>query len=659
MPKSIRNIVFYNDDITQEAIGACLFYNDGSVKTISHDEGVDIAYRMAEKMGITTQEEFLKLINKRGIYVMSGQDFAKHFKKFVENSKVEPQKAEPNVEPVKGTAPKKEEKSKKPGFFKRHWKKFAAGLTALAIALGAGGVALKLSRDSKSGNIVNNNISDTSDIDAQDLAYFNLLAKSTNEDQKDAMSRQGEQLDIFNRDFANQYLEEGSKVKAGLTWDEMIALSLAYNTYTKDQIKVMFNGSEIDAKTMSDAYRNANLQLMGAYVISNREHPVNSSKFVIDTRQRAFVEKYNDLFLQCKETTGNEQIAAINTFYAELYKDFPISDEVREIGLSHSDSRKEVEAYKAAVAPIVAASEIMFQNKGEIDHTLSDKATDYFNDIGLCNLVDEKFERVATITLNSEADDSLPLYSEFRSAKIDELIYEGNYPISDELRDISQLEEFQKWVNAYSTTATYPPAPSAPQNTTKTKETSDRDEAVDEAGEDAVEEAERKADEDLEEQNRIEREKAEKEAEERRKKMQQEEDEKRKEMQQEVEQDDQDLEDKIDDANNSTEPVNEDDFGDHNVDFDDEHSDEDGNLDDSVKDITTDGTGAVDGDEPLPDPNGDDYNYSSGTEPTTENIGDEGIYSYEETYRTNEEMVGAYIRSMEGQSQEETSSKSK
>ena len=48
-------------------------------------------------------------------------------------------------------------------------------------------------------------------------------------------------------------------------------------------------------------------------------------------------------------------------------------------------------------------------------------------------------------------------------------------------------------------------------------------------------------------------------------------------------------------------PVNERDFGDHNVDFDNDHSDDNGNLDNSVKDITTDGSGANNG--ALPDPN--------------------------------------------------------
>ena len=59
--------------------------------------------------------------------------------------------------------------------------------------------------------------------------------------------------------------------------------------------------------------------------------------------------------------------------------------------------------------------------------------------------------------------------------------------------------------------------------------------------------------------------------------------------------------DKDDDKSND-DPVNEKDFGDHNVDFYDDYSDEDGNLDPSVKDITTDPTGDETGKD-LPDPN--------------------------------------------------------
>ena len=65
------------------------------------------------------------------------------------------------------------------------------------------------------------------------------------------------------------------------------------------------------------------------------------------------------------------------------------------------------------------------------------------------------------------------------------------------------------------------------------------------------------------------------------------------------------MQDKIDDANDKIEngdKVNEDDFGDHNVEFDDEHSNENGDLDESIKDITTSPENDKTNEE-LPDPN--------------------------------------------------------
>ena len=73
------------------------------------------------------------------------------------------------------------------------------------------------------------------------------------------------------------------------------------------------------------------------------------------------------------------------------------------------------------------------------------------------------------------------------------------------------------------------------------------------------------------------------------------------------------MQDRIDDANDQIDknhdddpsndkPVNEEDFGDHNVDFYDDYEDGNGNLDDSVENITTDPEGDQTG-EPLPDPN--------------------------------------------------------
>ncbi len=584
-------------------------------------------------------------------------------------------------------AEKGKTKKKKEGLWARFKKtKVGKRLTALLVAgaLLFGGVGgYHLAKNSKEGQIVNSNFG-LFDVfkgdEAQDRAYIKLLKETKNNDQREFMTMQGQTLDMINRDFALAHMEEGKDIKAGLTWDEAIALNLAYNTYSKDQIRVMFNGAEVDSLAMSHAYKNGTLQLMGAFVIADRENPVNMAGFVTDKEGKEFVQKYEDLFYKCKEATGEERVAAVNAFYAELFKDFPISDEVREEGLSHADARASVKPYMAAVTPMVAAAEIMWQNL-EIDHTLSDKATAYFNDIGLCNIAEDAFERAEQITLAAETNDKLPTYEEFRNAKIQELIIEGNYPTDDHHRDLSQLDEFQRWVNGYflfdengyitktivttHTSTTY-------HTVTETHTTSDRDEAVSMAGEDKVAAAEREADKELEQENQAAQEKAEEEAEQKRQELQDQADKEAEEAEREVEQDRQDYEDNINDANNTIEQggtVNEDDLG-HGTDFDDEHSDSQGNLDDSVTDITTDGSGAVDADEPLPDPNEmgamfdagqtssrtTDTTYDASTDYTySSDYYDSGIVTYEEPYvQTNEEIVDQMIREMEAQGQTES-----
>ena len=580
---------------------------------------------------------------------------------------------------------KNKKKNKKKGgvgsWFKRTWKKITAGALAVVMFFTGGFFLGKKSQDHNIAENPKTTISSagsakSKEIEAQDLAYGKLLSQTTNSVQSATMQRQSENLDSFNRDFSNEYLEKNKNIKAALTWDEMMALNLAYNTYTKEQIKIMFNGAEIDSTTMSSAYKNATLQLMGAYVISTREKPVPLAQFITNQKERKFVEKYNNLFYKCKETTGNDQIKAINAFYEELYKDFPIDEQIREEGISHSEGRNLVEPYKAAITPIVAATEIMFQNNDKIDHTLSDKAIAYFNDIGLCNLVDEQFKRVETITLSSETDKTLPLYEDFRKTKISELGYEGNYSVSDEDRDLSQLDAFQKWVNGHfvivngintgefvaNTTSSYTTNESTVTKTETTSKTAtDRSEAVEQAGEQAVKNAENAANEKINSENKVNKENAEQQAEQNRQEMQAVESAKTDKLEDEVVTSDKELQDMLDSANNSNNQTNENDFGDHGVIFAPEYSDENGNLSDSVGNITTDGSGAVDSNDPLPDPNKTGAIFDgviSGTAEETlpsQNTSGQEIYEYEETYSepvTNEEIVDQYIASLSSQPSE-------
>ena len=353
------------------------------------------------------------------------------------------------------------------------------------------------------------------------LSFEELLEKTTNPTQKEVMQNVSEGLDWFNGDFADAYVEKGKDIRAALTWDEMVALQIAYNDYDKHMLHAIFNGAEINSNELENAYKNATLQLMGAYVIEKEPNLVDITKLVHNEEGIKFVQKYQNMLEAAKNAEGEQKLELIKAFYSELYKDFPITEEIRTEGISHSDYRT-IESYKLAVAPMVAAAEIMFQNY-EIDHTLTDKAIEYFNDLGLCNIAQKKFEKAEMVTLtNCEYDETNPLYEQFKNAKILELKAKGIYVIDDAHRDLSQLDRFQELVNwhfkmnenghfeleTWYTTETYTTKKKWTEKhtkkwteTTKT-ETSDRDKAVKEAGEDKVREAEKKVDKQIEEENR-------------------------------------------------------------------------------------------------------------------------------------------------------------
>ena len=796
--KKVANIVFYKFFSEKEDVQireqACIFYDDGTVASVSVDEAVELAHQIAVEEKIKTKEEFRESVNKTRIHVMSGEDFERRFQEFVVKPKEEekatpaptpvvapaakPTPAAPVVTPrVTPTAPKvvpatpvvtprvtpelkpaprvvpttpkttptpkttteepvvkpatpkvapvvvpiipattpkvtprvtpaatptpkgvkvtsapgitptvaaakttPAKPKKKKNIFQRAIDKLKKNKVVRNIAIGATALAIALfgyscgARHTQVGQIINPPAIEQTMLQETSQEFLNLLKQTKNQTQKDSMIHASYMMDNFNTTFANAYMQPGSDVKAALTWDEMMALNLAYNDYSPEELSAMFNGAEVDATTFSNAYKNGTLQLMGAYVIADDEDPVNSYKFLRDEQQQEFVKKYEYLFYAAKNAETEEQmIERVNIFYAELHKDFPITDEVRTQGISHAEGREQIEPYKLAVTPIVAASEMMFQNL-DIDHTLSDKAIAYFNDLGLCNLADSIFEKAMYITLTDETDEKNPTYDQFKAIKIAELEAEDSYNIGDEERDLSQLDEFKYWVNGYylekfgyvkeagrTTTSTHTSTHTTTRTETTTTTTDSREEAVQQAGEQKVQQAEDAVDAELERQNEEARRQAEAEAEAERQRQQAAADEERRQQEEQVIQDEEDLQEDINNANQTIEnggTVNEDDFGDHNVQFDDEYSDENGNLDSTVENITTDGTGAVDGDEELPDADslGDvssSYSAQAASEEAVVNTSGQEVMEYDEPV-SYEQMVDEYIKNLEQQGQQAT-----
>ena len=353
--------------------------------------------------------------------------------------------------------------------------KITALVVATAILLGLPGCAA-LKKHSKEGVMANSNLSAASDAiptpynngdntysvsPSRELVYGNndyyddytyaeLLQVTTNASQKTAMSNLYNTMIQFNGAFADAHMEEGKSIRAALTFDEVIALQLAYNPYSKAQIRAIFNGADLDAAKLSRDYRNGTLQLMGAHVIETRENPVDMSGLLEDEESIQIYKKYHELFLAAKTATGEAKLAAIKAFYEQVRADFPLGVQERTEGISHSAVWDVEENRKLLpVTPMIAAAEIMFQNeKQKLD--LGDQEIEFLNNLGLCNLADSAFERAQLIVLGScEEDNTNPLYEQYRNAIIDELVRRGYYVVDDAHRDLSKLDAFQEAVNAH------------------------------------------------------------------------------------------------------------------------------------------------------------------------------------------------------------------
>ena len=724
--KEIANIIIYNSiEDNQQVRKACIFYDDGTSKTVDYyDEGIDAIKEVLKREYITRPEQLKEMMNKEYFFTMSEEEFNSRYEDFLNNSKhnkyseeedeiletlqyngeshyesfdseIEDEELEEEEEEVqeekdenaisflisKDYTPHEKMVIIKEAFKADDYKglKIIGGLV-LGTALVAG-TAFVCTYCSKKGTMkpANTKVLSTTDITTDEPAYPNvddytyvlsnndndlyndytfaqLLEVTNNEFQKSAMINASSALTGFNSVFAKNYIESGHDIRAALSFDEVVALQQAYNDYTIDEVRAYFNGYEVDAVEMSNNYKSASMQLMGAYVIETKENPVDMSILIDSQEGRDFYNRYHEMFLAAKYAEGDEQLRLVKEFYDAVREDFPITEEVRTEGISHSEDHSELKDYQLSVIPMIDAAERIFQNL-EVDYTLGNESEelsnyDFMNDLGLCNHVDDKFERLETIMLGSYEDNTNPLYEQYRNAIIAELVNSNEYVIDDAHRELTELRRFQEVINndplwkhrngVYNgeVETTYVDEETTYWTDTKTVEVTETTTEVAEIPSDE----QQVVDDQIAAENEQARAEAEQAAEAERARQQAEEDQNAKDIEAEIEAEEEQLQEDINNANDTINnnnsddnksndtPVNESDFT-GNVDFDDNHSNSNGDLDSSVENITTDGTGA---DLDLPDPNetGKDFDSRSTTTRST---------SYTESVYSEEVAEGVYI----------------
>ena len=714
--KEIINIVIYNSYVDGKKVRkTSIFYNDGTVKNVDYyDDGIDAIKEVLKREHVTKVEELKEMMNNKFFYTMSEEEFKEKYDSFLPQEEnllaTVDYEAESYYEDFSEEEEEIEEDNStdnnltlKEKITETLTENDNEGLKILStIALGAviiGGLMYVSTRCSKKGEIINStnettitptpvqtneteypNIDDytyvlnNNDNDLyNDYTFAQLLEVTNNEFQKNAMINASSAITGFNSIFAKNYIESGHDIKAALSFDEIVALQQAYNDYSIDEVRAYFNGYEVNAVEMSNNYKSATAQLIGAYIIESKENPVDMTILIDSQEGRDFYNRYHDMYLAAKYAEGEEQLRLVKEFYDAVREDFPITEEVRTEGISHSEDHSQVKDYQLAVIPMIDAAERIFQNL-EVDYTLGNEIEylsnyDFMNDLGLCNHVDDKYERLETIMLSAYEDNTNPLYEQYRNAIITELVNSNEYVIDDAHRELSNLRLFQQIINndplwkhrngeyngsSYSyeeqSEETYYWSDSETVEYTET-ETSYAEIPSDEQQE---------VDEQINQENEQARIEAEQAAEEERARQQAEEDQNAKDIEKEIEEDEKQLQEDINTANetinnnnsdndytNDT-PVNESDFN-GDVDFDNNHSNDNGDLDSSVENITTDGTGA---DVELPDPNksGEEFDrksvtmsYTATTQSIesvsgyTEQVGENAYIEYDQEYTKYDE----------------------
>lgn len=662
--KEILNVVIYTS--YKEGIKetkSCIFYTDGSIKECSKQEGIAAITAIAKTKGIKTTDELRNMMNKDTFYTLSEKEFKERYNTFLpqkreeiissDNSTVEDIISgyeivtEENIDDNYNDSDtidyyyeNTEFEQSQEVIEKGNKVRSATGVKEIIVSgiiastLICGSLALR--RCSKIGQIKNpitttidsqdNNINDdTTTIRNNELytdyTLVELLNVTDNDFQKGAMMNASSAITGFNKLFAQNYIESGHDIKAALSFDEIVALQQAYNNYSIDEIRTYFNGYEVDARKMSNDYKNASLQLMGAYVIESKENPVDMSILIDNSEGRDFYNKYHSMYIAAKYAEGEEQLRLVNQFYKTIREDFAITEEERTEGIAHSKSHSKLKDYQLSVAPMIAAAEMIFQNL-DTDYTLNDLEVDFLNDIGLCNDADDKFERIETIMLSSYSDIKNPLFEQYRNAITTELINNNEYVIDDAHRELSNLRLFQQIVNhdplwkhrngIYKGVNLSNSSTSKTTTTTKSwTETTTSQKTITSTTTSIIPEKDKKEiDKQIEKENEAAKKQAEEEAEKERQREQQEEDNKSKEVVKEVEEENKKTQNDINNANKQIEennkdtdksndkPVNKNDI--NNADIKNEYTDKNGNIDGSVKNITTNGSGA---NQELPDPN--------------------------------------------------------
>lgn len=301
--------------------------------------------------------------------------------------------------------------------------------------------------------------------DSRTTYFDSLLNKLEEGPKKTAIQLVHGSTKSFNDTLSGNIMKEGEDKRLAHSWEENMASYLAFNQFTDEELFQIFDTYKINATDLYDQLKLSNMKEMLYYA---RATESSGRDYLIQSEEgKTFFRSYEDLVLEYnRATTKEEKTEIAKEFFAKVRNDFPITSEDK-VGFIHTE--KAYEDYHYAVTPMISAMEIMNRNLGV---SLTNQEIEYFNELGMCNFAEEKFEdyedmlsdrqniEIAKEELRSESQVEVSVsnnnevsliekvsYIELKEAAIDTIV---NYDLSSEKNDVGTIDGYWESVTVNS-----------------------------------------------------------------------------------------------------------------------------------------------------------------------------------------------------------------
>ena len=290
-------------------------------------------------------------------------------------------------------------------------------------------------------NDMNNEDNENEDkISNYDDIYKALYNANINTDKKKAISGIWKYILNYNCSVAKNHLGDNSSTRLGLKWNEAVAQYLAYNNLSQQSINNIFDTYKFDSDVFIDAYKSGFDQEVLAHTV--QVEPLNKSKIIKNKNGKKFYEKYETFIMYYNANfKDSEKLKYAEKFYKELKKDFDFNNE----------NTKDIEKYKLSIMPMIKAMDKMTSNLN-LNNKLSKSEQEYFNKLSSANMIKSKFKNIESkLTAYQIANQALDeenheiSYKDLKKLAIKELKHEDAYQVANNSeRNIIDHSDYKK-----------------------------------------------------------------------------------------------------------------------------------------------------------------------------------------------------------------------